>query len=290
MIIAKFSSVFQQISLKDGRKLMIRESLTGSRFWLVFLSGSAAEWSDFDALETQDLMGRFREEPNLLIIGKPGVAPDGRVSEAAFERSFRRDLRVRDYLDVLRQQIPARDKILLMGFSEGAYLSPEIASLDPRVRAVALLSGGTRSWIDEEIYKMGARQEGKVLKRIGRVYARPESRTLTWFGNSHATWMSYDNERTAESLRALRIPILAIHGSNDRMIDVDSARQDLRDLSNPQVEMHLLNGEDHTLGERWNFALKLVSRFFAGVTKRAANSPRSQTLARSESARTPASL
>ncbi|HMN68920.1 MAG TPA: dienelactone hydrolase family protein [Bdellovibrionales bacterium] len=256
--------MFHEISLHDRRRLIIRESLTGSRWWIVFLSGSAAEWTDFNESERSVLTRRFDLPPNILVIGKPGVLPSGRVIDSVFEPSFRRDTRVRDYLEVMRAWIPPGDRILLMGFSEGAYLSPEIALRDDRVRALALISGGTRSWIDEEIFKMGSRQEGKVLKRIARVYARPESRALTWFGNSHATWMSYDNDRTKEALEKVKVPILAIHGDKDRMIDLDSVRADLRAVrrAGREVEMHMLKNVDHTLQDSWGEALRLTGRFF----------------------------
>lgn len=268
--------MFQPFTLHDGRRLLIREIRGASDVWVVFLPGSSAEIWDFDWAELRALFDPMQGRANLLVINKPGMLPNGKVQPRAFEASFRRDRRVRDYLEVMRRCVPKSARIFLLGFSEGAYLAPEVALHDSRVRALSLISGGTRSWIDEEILKPCALNLGPVFRRVGRIYARPHSTSEHWFGISHATFTSYDNDRTLESLEKLNRPILAIHSDRDVMIDLDSARGDLLRLKREgkDITLRLFEGVDHTLEHLWYKALRASGMFFR---KQALAGPRRQT-------------
>ncbi len=250
--------------LSDGRIVFVRETNVGASHWIVFLPGSSAELWDFGWGESRALLEPLRGRANLLQVNKPGILGDGKVAWKEFEASFRRDQRVKDYNEILKACIPPGHKIFLLGFSEGAYLSPEVALHDARVRGLALISGGTRSWVDEEIFKPSAKNLGPILKRVAAVYARPHSTTLTWHGNSHATWTSYDNDNTLLALRKLSLPILAIHASEDVMIDLDSARGDLLKLKGEgkNITLRMFEGVDHTLERHWLKALRAAGVFF----------------------------
>lgn len=268
MYIAKSLNMLHDFKLSDGRQLAIRETLadTPSRWWVVFLPGSAAEFWDLDWIERRSLFQHLPTAVNLLVINKPGISQSGRVHHATFEKSFRRSTRIQDYREVLRALVPRGHNILVMGFSEGAYLAPDVILGDRRVRALALICGGTRSWIDEEIYKMTLRETPHVLRRVSAIYARPESTRLSWHGISHPAWISYDNDNTVLALEKLRLPILAIQADRDRMIDVKSAIEDLeriRQNFNPQILIRMLKGVDHTLGHKWPRTLSMISHFFA---------------------------
>jgi pimeloyl-ACP methyl ester carboxylesterase len=251
--------------LSDGRSLYLRETNAGASHWVVFLPGSSAELWDFTWAEQRALLEPLRGRANLLQVNKPGIREDGSVDRRAFEKSFRRHTRVKDYAEVLSECIPARGTVSLLGFSEGAYLSPEVALLDSRVRAMTLLCGGTRSWVDEEIYKPSALNLRPILKRIGQIYANPGSLKKKWHGNSHATWTSDDNDNTILALERLRMPILALFASEDDMIDNDSARGDLERLKREDgrdIIVRTYQGVDHTLEHCWIKALRAAGVFF----------------------------
>jgi hypothetical protein len=129
---------------------------------------------------------------------------------------------------------------------------------------LALICGGTRSWLDEEIYKARPHELSRALKQIERVYAKPQSTKLTWFGYSFATWTSYDTDATAKALEQLTIPILGLFSSHDRLIDVESARGDLerqREMGKP-VRTRVFEGVDHTLEHKWPAAWRAVGAFY----------------------------
>lgn len=266
------NKVIYQVRLADGRPLCVCEfpSAVDSRTWIVFLPGSGAEFWDFDSAEKRSLLSSFaaRREPHLLMINKVGVDAQGALAPVLYERSFRRAQRILDYQEVLYKIVPRGHRIFLVGFSEGAYLAPEIALTDRRIEAISLLSGGTRSWLDEELYKcQDPRSLREVIQRVGAVYARPNSTRALWHRVSHATWTSYDTDRTREALLQLRLPIFAAFGSEDRMIDVVSALQDLRAVKKARVITRIYPGVDHTLERYWLPALRASSKFFNGVPR-----------------------
>jgi predicted esterase len=248
----------------DGRLVYVRESNVGASHWVVFLPGSSAELWDFGWGEIRALLEPLKGKANLLQVNKPGIGADGSVNKREFEKSFRRSQRVKDYAEILRECIPSQHKIFLLGFSEGAYLGPEVALRDKRTRALALICGGTRSWLDEEIYKPCALNLRPIFQRVGQVYARPHSTTLKWHGNSHATWISYDNDDTLRALEKLALPVLAMHASEDIMIDNDSATADLLRLKREgkDITLRMFEGVDHTLERHWLKALRAAGTFF----------------------------
>lgn len=250
--------------LSDGRIVYVRESNVGASHWIVFLPGSSAELWDFGWGECRALLEPMRGKANLLQVNKPGIDGDGKVDKRVFEKSFRRQQRVKDYAEILRECIPSQHGIFLLGFSEGAYLSPEVALHDARVRALSLICGGTRSWLDEEILKDCAVNLRPILKRVGAVYAKPRSTRLKWHGNSHATWTSYDGDDTLKALEKLALPVLAMHASEDIMIDNDSARADLLRLKQEgkDITLRMFDGVDHTLERHWLKALRASGTFF----------------------------
>ncbi len=262
--------MLSEIHLSDGRPLCICEypADADSQSWIVFLPGSGAEFWDFSWSERRALLSAFSgaETPHLLMINKPGIDLEGTLEPQLYEHSFRRSRRISDYREVLKQIIPADDRIFLIGFSEGAYLAPDIALGDSRIQAGGLLSGGTRSWLDEEIYKSNdPRTLRETLNRVAKVYLTPKSTRAMWHRVSHATWTSYDTDATRESLGQLRLPIFAAFGSEDRMIDVASALEDLGTITKARVVTRVYDGVDHTLEHRWISALRACGEFFKQI-------------------------
>lgn len=166
---------------------------------------------------------------NFLIINKTDL--DFRGRQPGFDRSFTRDLRLADANETLKKLVPADDKIFLIGYSEGAYLAPELALLDNRVKAIGMLSGGTRSWLEEELKHASSQETEEVQKHIDLIRLQPNDVTRKWRGFSYLTWASYDNNRTIEALRNLRIPVQVFLGARDRLVDTVSALEDMLELN-----------------------------------------------------------
>jgi pimeloyl-ACP methyl ester carboxylesterase len=260
-----------EIALQDGRKILASGRLMPrARDWLVCLPGSATELWQLDEGECRSLrrgLGPTSSRYNLMVLNKPGLGLKGRIDDRVFELSFRQEQRRRDYLEALKLLIPKEDRVFLLGFSEGAYLAPQIARLDDRIKALALLSGGTRSWLDEEVFK--SRRPEQALRKIAQVYGRPASRTPGWHGLSNATWMSYDNDNTLLALQSLSLPVFTAHGELDNMIDLQTTFADLAKLrqEGKRISSTLHKNVDHTLDHKWLSTLEASARFFAAQTR-----------------------
>ncbi len=263
------TSRLKTINLTGGRTLMagVRAN-PGLKHWVVLLPESGADFMEASQFELARLVGTdLSSKLNFLIVNKTGLSPIGRSSE--FERSFRRDLRVQDALDAIEQTIPSTDKIYLIGYSEGAYIAPEVALLEKRVGAMALLAGGTRSWLEEELSLTPAAQKHHVLKAIEKIRRDPNNTKKCWRGFSYATWSSYDNRRTLDCLSQLTIPVLAVVGARDHLVDTVCALDDLWSLEdNGDLEVEVLAKCGHFVDSNRSAVRELLKAFWFRFTER----------------------
>ncbi len=253
------------INLQNNRFLVASLSLTKrkSRRWIVFLTESGSEFRDGDRQELASLVGPYTARKfNFLVINKPGVEPD-KVNKVAFERSFRRQRRIDDAISTLKAIVPKGDKIYLVGYSEGAYLAPQIGRLDRRVQAVIMIGGGTRGWLKEELCNANRKERPAFLKKLKEIYRNPRSKRR-WNGFSYATWYSYRGDNTLRAIRDLRVPTLAILGARDRVIDLKSTLVDLMLLSEKKpIQVHVFGNCGHHFTKHWIQVSRVLGRFLA---------------------------
>ena len=256
---------FEHIPLAKGRALIASYSLAmmRSRNWLVFLPESGSEFRRGDRLELKRLVGtRVAKEFNFLAINKPGVEPEG-TDRAMFEESFRRAHRLADAILTLKTVVPKGHRIHLVGYSEGAYLAPQVARLDGRVRTVSMIGGGTRGWLREELSMASARERISYQRKIKEIQRNPSSK-LRWNGFSHATWHSYRGDHTLQALRGLKVPTLASQGARDRVIDFKTTIVDLMLVSeNQPIQVHIFGDCGHSFSKHWLPVSRVLGRFLA---------------------------
>jgi pimeloyl-ACP methyl ester carboxylesterase len=226
------------------------------------LTESGAEFQAGRREELKQLLGpKLAASFNYLVINKPGLLP-GKVDKKAFESSFRRYRRVSDSLATLRKIIPARDKICLVGYSEGAYLAPEVALGDPRVKSVVIIGGGTRGWLKEEFSRIkGAREKTALLRQVERIRKNPRSEEK-WNGFSYATWHSYQADSTLQALRRIEVPVLSILGKRDRVIDLKATLRDLGSLSKKKnIRTEVFHDCGHSFINHWSDVRRKMVEF-----------------------------
>jgi pimeloyl-ACP methyl ester carboxylesterase len=255
------------VSLKGDRHLLAAWSRAPrkTRRWVVFLPESGSEFRQGDRRELAGLIGAgLAKKFHFLVINKPGLGPEG-VDKAMFEKSFRRERRIEDALRVLKELIPAGDRIYLVGYSEGAYLAPPIARREKRVKAVVMIGGGTRGWLKEELSNAGRREKPAFEKKIREIYRQPKS-LKKWNGFSYATWYSYRGDTTLKALRDVRVPMLAILGARDRVIDLKTTIVDLMLVSEHQpIQLHVFGDCGHYFSKHWKPVSRVLERFLADL-------------------------
>jgi len=117
------------------------------------------------------------------------------------------------------------DRIALVGHSEGGIIAPMIAATDPRLRAIALLAGTSRTGRRVLEYQLrSAVERDTSIKAADRAAAvRREWVKLDSLA-AHTPWLpyffTYDPAVTA---RKVRQPVLVLQGATDRQVTADQA-------------------------------------------------------------------
>jgi pimeloyl-ACP methyl ester carboxylesterase len=255
----------QKIKLKYRRSLVAGLSMAepAVKRWVVYLPESDSEFQEGRRQEARRVLGKkLSREFNYLVINKPGVTPH-HMNARVFERSFRRERRVQDALITMKSLIPPDHEIFMLGYSEGAYLAPQVACEDARVIGVAMIGGGTRGWLKEELSNAGQLERSELLGQVRKILKSPRS-LKKWNGFSYATWFSYREDLTLKALGRLRVPALAILGRRDRTIDFKSTLTDLRRLAmRKPVRVKVFESCGHSFVGHWADACVEVQRFLS---------------------------
>lgn len=253
----------EYIALRGGRSLIANYSLAKrkTRHWVVFLPESGSDFRHGDRQELVSLIGaRAAKKFHFLVVNKPGLEAK-RTDRALFESSFRRTKRIEDALAAINTVIPRGDRIHLVGYSEGAYLAPQVGRLDRRIRSVTMIGGGTRGWLKEELSNASPRERILYRNKIKEIYRNPTS-LRKWNGFSYATWYSYRGDNTLKALRDVRVPTLAILGARDRVIDLKAAIVDLMLVSERQpIQVHVFGDCGHHFTKHWLHVSRVLGRF-----------------------------
>lgn len=257
------STQFEIVKLEQARTLIASFSMAKSKTkrWIVFLTESGSEFRRADRKELESLVGhRVARHFNFLIINKPGLNPND-TDHDLFERSFRRTHRIADAVRTMKTIIPRNHEIHIVGYSEGAYLSPQVAEKDKRVKTVSMIGGGTRGWLKEELNTAAPRAKKSYKNAIQAIYKNPKS-LEKWNGFSHATWYSYRGDNTLHSLRKLKIPVLTILGARDRVIDLRSAIVDMVLISEDHpIHINIFGDCGHYFSKHWRQVELVLGRF-----------------------------
>ena len=184
----------------------------------------------------------------VLRVEKPGLSPDTPIGECpeAYLQNNTLERRVWDLLSVLAELRKRHDwngKLALVGGSEGGMLAALCAPLIPETRAVALISSGGGQTFGQEVQQMMSDQmrqsgmpEDKIKEQMASTealfqQARREPTTLKEWGsdgklarNTHL-WLSRAVHVAGyRPLLRVDVPILVVHGAEDRSTPADSAR------------------------------------------------------------------
>ncbi len=142
------------------------------------------------------------------------------------------------------------DRIALVGHSEGGLVAPLVAVGDPRLAAVVLLAGPSRTGREILAYQnRSAIERDTTLPPGGRdsalsaARARVDSlaRTNRWM----AHFLDHDPLPTA---RKLRLPVLILQGATDRQVTADQAAElaeAIRAGGNRRVVHHVFSETNH---------------------------------------------
>jgi pimeloyl-ACP methyl ester carboxylesterase len=157
------------------------------------------------------------------------------------------------------------DRIIVVGHSEGAVIATELAAADPRLAGVALLAGTATPgadvvrWQTAKVSDSQPRPLRLLLKILGRDLVRTQNQRLERITATTGDtarirrvqtnvkwWREFLAHDPAPSLESIRVPVLALTGSNDIQVDPDNVRRIARLVSAP-CSAHIVDGLTHLL-------------------------------------------
>lgn len=144
-------------------------------------------------------------------------------------------------LDYLLKKLPVdKNKVIVMGYSEGAQVAPKIAVLNKKVTHVVSFVGNALNQfydfiIDARLQvdrnKITSEQSQNTVDSLynefEKIYANPTATDKTWFGETYLKWSSFTKTTPLENMLQLKIPILYIAGGKDNnqtILDMDYAK------------------------------------------------------------------
>lgn len=261
-IMAVFASLgFAQVSqaktayysFDDGRTAAVTvEPLAGSNEWAIFMPGCSCAYYK---LHTSRYMNWVRDARpmNAMVINKTGVRINtDKCDEDEYQWSSVRDQRIKDTLEILKNQVPANARILLLAESEGGYLSQDVALKDTRIKAIINVSGNTQSWITEEINYLPAGAKREKLRKFFDDEVIGNLDYTKFYAGWNYVWLNSMHTRKAfESMKAITIPVLWMNGDMDDTLWVQGAYEDAQKLLNEEnktnLEYHYFKGLHHGL-------------------------------------------
>ena len=194
-----------------------------------------------------------------LVVEKPGVdsAADGSQCSETFANFYSLDQRVLDHLrafQYLRRHAPWwNGEVYLLGWSEGASIGVSVSAYTPEIKRAVFggLGGGISMARQFEDYMICSpdRTESRedcisdLREQFDEIRSNP-SPDETWLGadNSYRVWATRLDGVEFNLISDFSIPILIVHGSEDRdSIPVEAARELVR----------LLEAEEEVDFEYW---------------------------------------
>jgi pimeloyl-ACP methyl ester carboxylesterase len=246
------TSETREVPIDGGRKLVVTTQFNKKGApWLVYIPGSGDGLNSVEGFEPLEILTTHHTY-NILIINKVGVGLDDKVaSPDAFQRGSIRSQRIHDNLTVMKNLIPDNAVIQLVSLSEGAYIAPEIAQADLRVKSLILLSGNSWSWLEEEVMYLPTEQRAERRQFLETEVVPNPVFDKFYSDWSYAYFDSYNTNATYDTLKKLKLPILALNGEKDDVLWLQGAIDNLLKLIHVEgksnLEFHIIPEAGHIL-------------------------------------------
>ena len=146
-----------------------------------------------------------------------------------------------------------RNRLGLLGVSEGANIASIIAASDPSIRTIVMMAGtATNGWkIKEYQYRYEMEGEGnQTVEGIEREVAKKMKglRQAVKAGKGSAWFNSFLTYMPLPTASKVACPVLILHGDKDAQVPLDHAHllaQAMRSHGNDQVIVKLLADTNH---------------------------------------------
>lgn len=191
-----------------------------------------------------------RSDVSLMIVEKPFTprnVPKNSGTMLGCPDNFNRNFDADTWLATLQlaiedaRRLPwvSKDRMLVVGFSEGAHMASALAAADPRITDVALIGAtGTNQVFDMIAAAYNKSGNGHLNSRLAVVdeflrtlATEPDATDKMLRGHTHRRWSSFFRLRTNENLLSSDANVLLYLGTNDESVPSISSEIIFADLS-----------------------------------------------------------
>lgn len=171
-------------------------------------------------------------------------------------RKDKQDIRVKtieDYAKEVAKEIT--DETILVGHSMGGLIGLEIAKNNPLIKGLVLVASSYELPVHPSILDSFAEGEfpeflfkASYTKEISSELLEQEEKEKTKIPSemTHQDFIACNTYQTGqETLQSLKIPVLALFGSEDKLLGKDT--EEKLTEANPQVQINKITGEKHYL-------------------------------------------
>lgn len=225
--------------------------LDGSGNYPIYNQSKSGKYSTSIAMNLK----KYSKDYHIVLISKPDVPFKDSLQTSASGRSFypRSEKYTSLYsldwraeaaskaINFIVKKIPVnKNKIVVMGYSEGSQVAPKVAVLNKKVTDVVCIVGNALNHLFDFIVetrldvvrnKISADEGQKIVDSLysnyEKIYADPLSTKKTWDGETYLKWSSFTRTTPLENMLKLTIPILYIAGGKDNnqtIIGMDYAK------------------------------------------------------------------
>ena len=200
-------------------------------------------------------IAKYAKDYYVVLISKPNIPfndslqylpsgrkfyPDNNLYKELYSLDWRAETASKA-IDFLLRKLPIdKNKIIVMGYSEGSQVAPKIAVLNKKVTNIVCFVGNAlnhlydfiiNTRLDADRNKISSEQSQKIVDSLynefEKIYASPTSTNKTWFGETYLKWSSFSKTTPLENMLKLDIPILYIAGGKDNnqtILNMDYAK------------------------------------------------------------------
>lgn len=224
---------------------------------------------------------KYIKDFHIVLISKPGIPFQDSLQTSASGRRFYPEnetytsLYSLDWragvaskaIDYMIKKIPVdKNKIIVMGYSEGSQVAPRVAVINKKVTHVVSIVGNAmpqfydflinaRLDIDrnEKSPVEGQKVIDSLYTEFGKIFADPLSVKKKWYGETYLKWSSFNKDSPLENMLTLDIPILYIAAGKDDhqpIVGMDYAKLEFMRKKKMNLTYKVYPNSNHYFQER----------------------------------------
>lgn len=225
--------------------------LDGSGNFPIFYKNKAGRYATSVPIDIR----KYAKDYYIAIISKPGTPfkdslkyddsgrayyPGNEIYTTLYSLDWRANT-ASEAINYLIKKLPIdKNKIIVIGYSEGAQVAPKVAVLNKNVTHVVCMVGNALNQLYDFILEARLKAERKEIspeesqqivdslyKEYEKIYKNPAAVNQFWYGATYLKWSSFSKTTPLENMLQLDIPILYIAGGKDNnqtILDMDYAK------------------------------------------------------------------